>query len=307
MAQHYIPVPDSFNSLLGKYIMDINTKEIFLITRDGQVMKMVPVAKNGLLSSSDKKIDANRYIESNAQDIEIITQLERKGVKHVSRPTTSDELEYKRARNRINRRKAYLKERAQHLNISLPSNDDVKNAALSIKIQDYNPELQLPHQNNSNEQVKSFQIQQTSIPSSKIELNIISNDAKPIIDWWNGNFGLNYIRLRKGYLGKTTEKIPMLGECEIEYFMPNDDINIAMTYKEFQNKLDSYYKLSRNISIEDRLDRIENTEFREINVHKNEFTIEIIETQPTVVIDPAQIEKLVSCGTIINPNGIVCT
>lgn len=334
MTQQYVPIPDSLTSLLGRRLMDINTKEIFLINTNGQVMKMIPIAKNGLLSSPDKKIDINKYIESNTRDIAIITELKRKGVKHVSKPTTDDELEYKRARNRINRRKAYLKERAEQLKISLPSNDDIKKTTQLILESDATIQKQhltleqlstVPHQVMSsalvelplstNTQHQAHLILQESSTTVTSNINRVENklvsinnldnlqERKTIFNWWNERFGLNYIKLRNGYLGQCKEIIPMLGECEIEYFVPNNDIdlNITISHNEFQNKLDKYHVLARNLTISDRLDHINNTKLQNLN-----FTFEIMETQSSIMIDPIQIEKLLLNGKIINPNKIVC-
>jgi hypothetical protein len=302
MGQYYVPVSELFNSILGKHLMDINTKEIFSIGMDGQVMKIVPVVKDGLLSSPDKKIDINKYIESNSRDIEIITQLERRGVRHVSKPTTPDELEYKRARNRINRRKAYLKERAEQLNISLPSNNDIKHGVQLINTQNNCSEVQvIPQQSFEMEAQERFMTQSNQLNTEFIN----TNENKSITYWWNQHFGLNYIKLRKGYLARIKEKVPMLGECEIEYFIPNEDImpNVLIQYSEFQNKLNSYHRLARNLNINDRLDRVDNTQSE--NINKNGLIIEILETS-LLIIDNSQIQKILSTGRIINPNETIC-
>jgi hypothetical protein len=322
MAQYYIPVPDSFNSILGKRLMELNTKEIFSIGMDGQVMKIVPVVKDGLLSSPDKKIDMNKYIESNSRDIEIITQLERRGVRHVSKPTTPDELEYKRARNRINRRKAYLKERAEQLNISLPSNNDIKHGVQLINTQNNCSEVQMiPQQIEFQQQSFEMEAQEKFIIQSS-QLNVefsnnkmdevnnssnCPNENKSITHWWNQHFGSNYVKLRKGYLGRIKEKVPMLGECEIEYFIPNEDIepNISIQYNEFQNKLNSYHRLARNLNINDRLDHVDSTHLENMNINKNGLIIEILETSP-FIIDNSQIQRILSTGRIINPNETIC-
>lgn len=329
MEQQYIPVLDSFNTLLGRRLMDINTKELFLINIDGQVMKMVPVAKDGLLSSPDKKIDANKYIDANAKDAAIITELEKRNIKHVANPTTPDEWDYKRARNRINRRKAYVKERAEKLNISLPSANDIKDISEkrnAVKLDTHQPfsicqqlpilfqqtvdkssmtqisNLSLnPQQSVDLPQLKEKTSKLSTIISqseqSQIQLTLNKeHDKKSIIDWWNGHFKFDYIKLKTGYFAHRKEIHFLLGEFTAEYFIPNNDINsiTQITFDEFTTKLKIYDNLARRLSSSDKSDYIKLP-----TINTQNFTMEVLDSQSTTMIDCERIPELLN-GPIVN-------
>lgn len=232
-SQQYVLTADSPSSIIGRYIMTLDSREIFYIDMQGQVMKVTSIIPN---HSSNKDKD----------DYEIIDKLKQKGVKNVANPSTSDEKEYKRALSRINRRKNYrlTKENSSEpkIQVLMESID----SPLISQIQSCN--------------FSKIQVQQPS----KTNLDIIQigsspNEERSVLEWWSYFFETNYIKIVKGYLGwKKCVIPPILEPVNLHYLLPILSIkeNKKTTYVSFEKNLEVMHKLARNLSNDDRIDKI---------------------------------------------------
>lgn len=241
MLGKYIEIPDSIDSLFNRCMYDTNTREAWLINKDGKVVKLIPSSNEnpGIKDLMDK------YAVADAKDNEIIAALEKKGVKHLSKPITKEEIEYKKAISRINSRKFYLREKIQK-------------------------ELEF-----CNSQSENMEPVKSNAPVQP-ELNLSQDENHHLLDWWNCQFGSNYFKITRGFLGYLPNTNPQIQGGE--FLLPIEEIrkNDQMKYYKFKGKLSSFKSLATHLSITDRSNRLTDTQFNALLQSIPQVVIEII-------------------------------